>query len=46
MLYANQKYDRYVALQQRGFRKLDILHETEIVGKQCFDDFDEQLKDQ
>ena len=46
MLYANQKYDRYMLLEQRGFRKFNILHETEIVGKQCCDDFDEQLKDQ
>ena len=46
MLYANQKYDRYVSSEQRGFRKLNILHETEIVGKQCSDDSDEQLKDQ
>ena len=46
MLYANQKYDSYMSSEQRGFRKMNILHETEIVGKQCYDDFDEQLKDQ
>ena len=31
MLYANQKYDRYVSSEQGGFRKSNILHETEIV---------------
>ena len=37
----------YISSEQRGFRKLNILHETKIVGKQCSDDFDEeQLKDQ
>ena len=46
MLYANQKYDRYMSSEQRGFRTLNILYETEIVGKQCYDDSDEQLKDQ
>ena len=46
MLYANQKYDRYMLLEWRGFRKLSVLHETERVRKQCSDDFDEQLKDQ
>ena len=46
MLYANQNYDRYVSSEQRDFRKLNILHETETVGKQCSDDSDEQLKDQ
>ena len=46
MLYANQKYDIYMSSEQRGFRKLNIFHETEIVGKQCSDDSDEQLKDQ
>ena len=46
MLYANQKYDIYISSEQRGFRKLNILHETEIVGKQCSDESDEQLKDQ
>ena len=48
MLYANQKYDIYIYMssEQRGLRKMHILHETEIVGKQCSDDSDEQLKDQ
>ena len=46
MLYANQKYDIYMSSEQRGFRKLFFLHETEIVGKQYSDDSDEQLKDQ
>ena len=32
--------------EQRDFRKLNILHETETVGKQCSDDSDEQLEDQ
>ena len=41
-----QKYDRSMSSEQRGFRKLNILHETELVGKQCSDDFDEHLKDQ
>ena len=45
MLYANEKYDIYVSSEQRGFRKPNILHETEIVGKQCSDDSGEQLKD-
>ena len=47
MLYANQKYDRYMSSKQRGFRKLNFLHATKIiVGKQCSHDFDEQLKDE
>ena len=46
MLYANQKYDRYMSSEQRDFMKLNIWHETEIVGKQFSDDSDEQLKDQ
>ena len=33
MLYANQKYDRYMSSEHRGFKKLNVLHETEIVGK-------------
>ena len=41
-----QKYVRYMSSEQRGFRKLNILLETEIVAKQCSDDSDEQLKDQ
>ena len=40
-----QKYDRSMSSEQRGFRKLNILHETEL-GKQCSDDLDEYLKDQ
>ena len=46
MLHADQKYDIYMSSEQRGFRKLNILHETEIIGKQRSDDFDEQMKDQ
>ena len=46
MLYANQNYDKYMSSEQRDFRKLNILHETETVGKQCSDDYDEQLEDQ
>ena len=46
MLYANQKYDRCMSSEQRDFMKLNILHETEIVGKKKSDDSDEQLKDQ
>ena len=46
MLYANQNYDRYMSSEQRNFMKLNILHETETVGKQCSDDSDEQLEDQ
>ena len=46
MLYANQKYARHMSSEQRDFMKLNILHETEIVGKQFSDDSDEQLKDQ
>ena len=46
VLYANHKYDRYRSSDQRGFRELNILHETEKVGEQYSDDFDEQLKDQ
>ena len=46
MFYANHKYDRYMSSEQRGFRKLNVLCETEtIVGKQCFGDSDEQLED-
>ena len=45
MLYANQTYDRYMSSEQRDFRKLIILHETETVGKQCSDDSDKQLED-
>ena len=45
MLYANQKRQIYV-VRERDFRKLNILHETEAVGKQCSDDSDEQLEDQ
>ena len=45
MLYVNRKYDIYISSEQ-DFRKLNILHETEIVGKQCSDDSDEQLKGQ
>ena len=32
--------------EQRDFRKLNILHKTETVGKHCSDDSDEQLGDQ
>ena len=46
MLYANQNYDRYMPSEQGDFRKLNLLHETETVGKQCSDDPDEQLEDQ
>ena len=46
MLYANQKYDRYMSSEWRDFRKLNILHETETVEKQCYDDSDDQLEDQ
>ena len=46
MLYAKQNYDRYMLSEQRDFRKLNILHETETVGKQCSDDSDEELEDQ
>ena len=46
MLYANQKYDRDMSSMQRGFKKLNILNDTEIVGNFFSDDFDEQLKDQ
>ena len=46
MLYANQNYDRYMSSEQRDFRKLNILHETETVGKQCSDHSDEQVEDQ
>ena len=45
MSYANQKRQIYV-VRERDFRKLNILHETEAVGKQCSDDSDEQLEDQ
>ena len=45
MLYANQNYDRCMSSEQRDFRKLNILHETETVGKQCSDGSDEQLED-
>ena len=38
--------DRYMSSEQRDFRKLKILHETETVGKQRSDDSDEQLEDQ
>ena len=38
--------DRYMSSEQRDFRKLNILHETEPVGKRCSDDSDEQLEDQ
>ena len=46
MLDANQNYDRYTSSEQRYFRKLNILHETEKVGKQCSDNSDEELEDQ
>ena len=46
MLYANEKYDIYMSSEQRGIRKLNILHGTEIVRKQRSDDSDEYLKDQ
>ena len=46
MFYANRNYDRYMSSEQRDFRKLNILHETETVGKQWPDDSDEQLEDQ
>ena len=46
MSYANQKFDRYMSSEQRGFRKLNILHETKTVVNQCSDNSDEQLKDQ
>ena len=32
--------------EQKDFRKLNILHESETVGKQYSDDYDEQLEDQ
>ena len=44
MLYANQKYDIYMSSEKVGFRKLNILQEIEIVGKQCPDDSDQDLK--
>ena len=46
MLYANQNYDRYMSSEQRDLRKLNILHQTETVGKQCSVDSDEQLEAQ
>ena len=33
LLYANQRYDIYMSSEKAGFRKSNILHETEIVGK-------------
>ena len=44
-MYANQKRQICV-VRERDFRKLNILHETETVGKQCSDDSDEQLEGQ
>ena len=44
MLYANQKYDIYMSSEERGFRKLNILHETKRIGKQCSDDSGEQFE--
>ena len=46
MLDANQDYDRYTSSEQRDFRKLNVLHETETVGKQLSGDSGEQLEDQ
>ena len=46
MLDANQDYDRYTSSEQRDFRKFNVLHETETVGKQFSGDFGEQLEDQ
>ena len=45
MFYANQNYDRYMSSEKRDFRKLNILHETKTVEKQCSDGSDEQLED-
>ena len=42
MLYANQKYDRRMSSEQRGLRKLNILHVAEVIVLMVL----EQLKDQ
>ena len=36
----------YMSSEKVGFRKMIILHETELVGKQCPDDPDQHMKDQ